>query len=105
MSTFRRNLLIGYSISLLLLTVSSVASYISISSLLNSTRLVNQANNVMRKLDAVLSAAKDGESGQRGYLLTNDPDFLEPYRGAKDRAAGYTEELMTLVGAQPAQRR
>ncbi|HEY1113655.1 MAG TPA: CHASE3 domain-containing protein, partial [Chitinophagaceae bacterium] len=105
MSKFRRNLLIGYGVSLVLLTISSVASYISIRSLLDSTRLVNQTNNVMRKLDAVLSATKDGESGQRGYLISNDPDFLEPYRGARERAVGHTEELMTLVREEPEQRR
>ena len=104
MSKFRRNLFIGYAISLVLLTVSSVASYISIRSLLNSTRMVNQTNNVMRKLDAVLSATKDGESGQRGYLISNDAAFLEPYRGARERAVGHTEELMTLVREEPEQR-
>jgi signal transduction histidine kinase/CheY-like chemotaxis protein/CHASE3 domain sensor protein len=105
MSKFRRNLFIGYAISLVLLTVSSVASYISIRSLLNSTRMVNQTNSVMRKLDAVLSATKDGESGQRGYLISNDAAFLEPYRGARERAVGHTEELMTLVREEPEQRR
>jgi signal transduction histidine kinase/DNA-binding response OmpR family regulator/CHASE3 domain sensor protein len=104
-STFRRNLLIGYGVSLVLLTISSVASYISISSLLSNTRQVNQTNNLLRKLDAVLSATKDGESGQRGYLLTNDVDFLEPYRGARERAVGHTEELISIVREHPVQRR
>ena len=104
-STFRRNLLIGYGISLVLLTISSVASYISISSLLNNTRQVNHTNNILRKLDAVLSATKDGESGQRGYLLTNDVDFLEPYRGARERALGHTDELITLARDNSVQRR
>ncbi|MGZ5084176.1 MAG: CHASE3 domain-containing protein, partial [Usitatibacter sp.] len=30
-------------------------------------------------LEKVLSDAKDAETGQRGYLLTGNPRYLEPY--------------------------
>ena len=38
---------------------------------------------VLSRLQAVLSALKDAETGQRGYLLTGDPIYLAPFnRGA-----------------------
>ncbi|MDP3340982.1 CHASE3 domain-containing protein [Frigidibacter sp.] len=33
----------------------------------------------------LLSALQDAETGQRGYLITLDPAFLEPYQGARTR--------------------
>ena len=74
-ATFKRNLFIGYAISLLLLIVSSVASYKSIRNLLISQTEINHTNLVIQKLEDVISILKDAETGQRGYLLTNDLNF------------------------------
>ena len=95
-SSFRRNLIIGYGVSLLLLVLSSVASFISIRSLLGSAEQVGHANEVIKELDAVIMALKDGEAGQRGYILTGDDRFLIPYNGAYERAllsAGQVQRL------------
>ncbi|MBV8612229.1 MAG: CHASE3 domain-containing protein [Acetobacteraceae bacterium] len=35
--------------------------------------------------ETVLSTLKDAETGQRGYLLTGDPAYLEPYEAARAR--------------------
>ena len=37
---------------------------------------------VESELNAMLSNVKDAETGQRGYLLTSQENYLEPYRGA-----------------------
>jgi len=52
---FKRNLFIGYAISLLLLIVSSVASYISIKNLLITQKEINHTNLVIQKLEDVVS--------------------------------------------------
>ncbi|GHB87089.1 response regulator [Persicitalea jodogahamensis] len=83
MKTFKRNLLLGYGISILLLTASSIASYISIRNLLASADLVNHTNLVLNELNTLTSALKDGEAGQRGYLLTRDRRYLSPYQEAR----------------------
>jgi len=85
-SNIKRNLLIGFSISLLLLLVSSVASYTSIRHLLENGKLVNHTDSVIQNLEMVLSTLKDGETGQRGYLLTGKENFLEPYNGSEEKA-------------------
>jgi methyl-accepting chemotaxis protein len=38
---------------------------------------------VLDELEGVLSGMKDAETGQRGYILTGDEKYLEPYRGAQ----------------------
>ena len=35
-----------------------------------------------RQLQTVLTLLQDAETGQRGLLLTNKPEYLEPYRNA-----------------------
>ncbi|WP_295121608.1 response regulator [uncultured Chitinophaga sp.] len=85
-SSFKRNLLIGFGLSLLLLIISSVASYNSIQNLLKSAQLVDHTTAVIQNLEGVLSMMKDAETGQRGYLLTEDETFLDPYYGAADSA-------------------
>lgn len=85
MNRFKRNLLIGYTVSLVLLVISSVASYISIQNLMSSSEMVRHTNEVIQLLNNVELAAKDGEAGQRGYLLTGEERFLTPYQGAYER--------------------
>ena len=43
---------------------------------------VTHTHVVIQKLDQLLSALKDAESGQRGYLLTGEEIYLEPYQAA-----------------------
>lgn len=94
MSSFKRNLLIGYGISMMLLLVSAVASFLSIKNLMYHGDLVNHTNGVIRQLDAIALGVRDGEAGQRGYLLTGDARFLAPQRGA------YQETLNAFLRMQ-----
>ncbi len=103
MNAFKRNLLVGYGISLLLLIVSAVASYLSINNLLFSARLVNHTNEVARKMESILSIMREAESGQRGYLITGNEIFLQPYRGAYQSVSKRIDELEELSADNPLQ--
>ena len=85
MKAFKRNLIIGYGISLLLLIISAVASYISINNLLTSAGWVNHTNEVGKKVDGVSSVLVDAETAQRGYLLTGKEEFLDPFNGSREK--------------------
>ena len=102
-STFKRNMLIGFGSSLLLLIISAVASYTSISRLLESSRLVDHTNNVILEVENVLSAVKDAETGQRGFLLTGKNQFLGPYNGARTRAMNSIDQVKSLTADNPGQ--
>ncbi|HPI04954.1 MAG TPA: response regulator [Saprospiraceae bacterium] len=103
MDIFKRNLIAGYGLSIMLLIVSAVASYISITNLLDSARLVNHTNDVTYKIENVLSILKDAETGQRGFLLTGQEMFLDPYNGAYVKAMSSIEEVKDLTGDNPVQ--
>ncbi|EOR96059.1 Signal transduction histidine kinase [Arcticibacter svalbardensis MN12-7] len=97
------NLRIGYGLSILLLLISSLASYLSINSLVKSTNMVNHTNTVILELENTLSLLKDAETGQRGYLLTGLNQFLDPYKNANSRISGHLQRLKSLISDNPAQ--
>src|SRR5206468_478516 len=49
------------------------------------------------EVEGLLSALKDAETGQRGFLLTGEDDYLEPYRRAtQDPAHSLSQRMLRL---------
>ncbi len=101
--TFLRNLQIGFSLSLILLLISSVASFISIRQLQHSSALVEHTKNVINASDKILSDLKDAETGQRGFLLTGKESFLEPYYAGLKSLPGSLKVAIDLTQDNPIQ--
>jgi signal transduction histidine kinase/CheY-like chemotaxis protein/CHASE3 domain sensor protein len=104
-TTLNRNLAIGFGFSLLLLLSSSVASFISIRSLLSSSWWVNHTYNVLTELDGTLTSLKDAESGQRAYLLTGDPVFLGPQSLSYQQSLSALQRVRSLTVDNPVQQK
>jgi len=92
-SSIKNNLRVGLGLSLLILFVTSSASFLSIRNLIKNSGLVAHSNEVLSSLDEVLSTLKDAETGQRGYLLTGEKEFLEPYNGARQASLELLNEI------------
>jgi len=103
--TLRNNLRIGLGLSMLILFISSFASYMSISNLISSADMVAHSNQVKSGLDEVMSTLKDAETGQRGYLLTGDKVFLEPYEGAREKALDLINKITLETRDNPFQQK
>jgi PAS domain S-box-containing protein len=102
---FNRNLQIGYGISILMLIVVGFISYRTVDQLLDSNHSVEHSNLILQKLEKTISVMKDAETGQRGYLLTNRRQFLEPYNGAYQQATGLIDQVAALTKDNPEQKR
>jgi PAS domain S-box-containing protein len=72
-------LLVGYALAFGLLAINAVVTSWNLRTIAENTRAVAQAHEVMVGLEAVLSNLRDAETGQRGYLLTGDERYLDPY--------------------------
>lgn len=61
----------------------------------------SHTRHVISEAEALLSQLKDAESGQRGYVLTGDEDYLESYAAGHERITGHLAALhqMPLVSA------
>lgn len=58
---------------------------------------VRQFAGTRQALHRYIGALQDAESGQRGYLLTNEPAYLEIYKRAVPRVAANFEELRRSI--------
>jgi len=87
----------GFILSIIFTIATSALSYFSVEKFYNSERWVDHTNTVRGKLELIISSMKDAETGQRGYLLTGNEKFLEPYNGAENvtRAAFDTVKYLT----------
>jgi len=66
---------------------------------------VTHTLEVQARLAGVLSQVKDAETGQRGYLLTGQESYLDPYRNARSGLDGELEALARLTADNPTQQR
>lgn len=98
-----RQLQIVFAVSVLILLVSSYASFYTNRKLIESSQLVNHTNEVIIQAETLISIAKDAETGQRGFVITNDPAFLQPYNGAYDRVMAIYGKLKQLTSDNPIQ--
>lgn len=80
--TFGKKLALGFAVAILTILVIGISGHRANASLIESDHWVSHTAEVKRNLTQILSAMKDAETAQRGFLLTGDERFLEPYRGA-----------------------
>jgi signal transduction histidine kinase/CheY-like chemotaxis protein/CHASE3 domain sensor protein len=65
--------------------------------------LVVHSGETLTALEDVLSTVKDAETGQRGYLLTNNESYLQPYSAAAQEIGPRLDALKRLTMDNPAQ--
>lgn len=88
----------------MLLIISSVASYVSIRNLLNSSRWVDHTHRVITELENVHTLLLEAESNQRGYLVSADESFLEPMQVNLAAIRDQINEVKKLTADNPVQR-
>jgi signal transduction histidine kinase/DNA-binding response OmpR family regulator/CHASE3 domain sensor protein len=75
----------------------------NIQTIREGSALVIRSQETMTALSDVLSAVQDAETGQRGYLLTGDDSYLEPYRAALGLASTRLDAMEKALADDPAQ--
>lgn len=73
---FIRSILV---VSVFLLIFIASVSYKHTKALTESTELLVHSYKIEIKLEQLLSSVKDAETGQRGFIISRDSIFLEPY--------------------------
>jgi len=64
---------------------------------------VTHTLQVISKSKALLGALRNAESGQRGFLLTRQTDYLDPYHTGVSTSRSYLQELKELTLDNPKQ--
>ncbi|WP_406850232.1 CHASE3 domain-containing protein, partial [Chromobacterium phragmitis] len=94
--TFGRKLAFGFAVSSAFLIAIGIAAYWSISVLIATAGSVTHTQKVLEHVSSLVSLMKDAETGQRGYLLTGEPAYLEPFRAAVAGVPVVLSELRAL---------
>jgi methyl-accepting chemotaxis protein len=90
-------ILVGYGLALSVVGAVGIVAYRGTNELVDSADWVAHTHKVKETLAEVLSALKDGETGQRGFLLTGEERYLEPYSNAVKVLDGYIQDLRQLT--------
>ena len=88
---------LGVAIAMLFFVVSGGVSYLNVLVLRDDNQKILHSHEVITALDTLLSTAQDAETGQRGYLLTGNDKYLEPYSTAVANMRGRLGEIAALT--------
>ena len=91
-----RRITLGFITAMVLIASGFVISFYSYNQYGQDMDRIQHTYKVMGALQNVLSLVKDVETGSRGYIITNDTAFLEPYRIGLQELPKQISQLRTL---------
>jgi PAS domain S-box-containing protein len=100
-----KHTVVGFLLALILLVGGSVVVYGTTRRLADNGRRVAHTYEVLKEISEMLTTLQAAETGQRGYLLTGQEPYLEPYRRAIDRVYERLHLLRQLTRDHPDHRR
>jgi signal transduction histidine kinase len=94
---------IGFSLTLALLVLSAGLSYYNTQQLFEADRKMEHTHQGISLLELVLSTLKDAETGQRGFIITQEDPYLQPYHEAVARVHDELNALKEHTSESPGQ--
>ena len=94
---------LGFALALAILVSVGSISYNGTNKLISTTDWVTHTHKVLEELDALLQALTDAETGQRGYIITAEEAYLEPYHASAGIVEQYVKDLRDLTKDNPHQ--
>ena len=101
--SFRKLLTRNIGLPLAVGVLSAVLFVVMISYLLSVIRWVEHSDRVITNANEAARLTVDLETGMRGYLITGDEHFLDPYVVAKPQIVAQLQGLQELVSDNPQQ--
>ena len=77
--SIRMKLMAGFSAALPMMVIMGAMSFNSTVDLVDASNKVDHSHQVIRGLDLIESRLKDAETGQRGFVITGEDQYLEPF--------------------------
>jgi PAS domain S-box-containing protein len=93
----------GFAIALASLALIGAVAYYSIVRAREDSTWVTRTHDVVNGLESLLATLSDAESGQRGYIITGDESYLEPYTRAVEVRDAELRRLHDLLEDTPGQ--
>ena len=94
------SILLAFLLVIVMLTGNAVISQRNTDELVHSKDRVAKTWQIQLRLQMILNALIDAETGNRGYLLTGKDKFLQPYRDAVKKMPAQIEDLDSLISTE-----
>jgi len=101
--SFKRQVLTGFSISLIFVLLSAVSSYLSVKSMEESIQWQNHTHEVISVIQKVETELLNSETGLRGYIITQKKNYLAPYTTSVVKLIPTIAALKELIKDNPIQ--
>lgn len=92
-----RNALLGLLAAIAFFVASASLSYLTVQNIKGNSARVTQTHALIVALDLLLIDVQDAETGLRGYLLTGDDGYLDPYNRAMSQVENRIETLDSIA--------
>ena len=103
LASTQRKVRLGFAFALACLAIVGVVSYLSVVRLNEDAGWVEHTHEVLSRLELLLAAVTDSETAERGYVITGDESYLEPYRNSANVADDQVRRLRELTADNPIQ--
>ncbi|GGC79417.1 CHASE3 domain-containing protein [Undibacterium terreum] len=103
--TFGRKIAAGFFVSTALLIAIGTVSYLSINQLITTGFWVSHTHKVLEEVANFAGSLQEAETGFRGYAITGNPEFLEPYETARTEFPKILHDVKELTSDNPAQQK
>ncbi|CAN5525045.1 hypothetical protein BH11BAC5_BH11BAC5_53950 [soil metagenome] len=94
-----RRIRVGYGAAFLLLLISFLFTFYANWELLKQTKTIRHTDGIVIHLEDLMSGIKDAETSVRGYFITKDEKFLDPYHASSQRVENSFLFLKTAYNA------
>ncbi|MDB6160186.1 MAG: hybrid sensor histidine kinase/response regulator [Gammaproteobacteria bacterium] len=98
-----RKVAVGFAFALACLGVVGLVSYLSVVRLNENAAWVAHTHEVLSRLESLIAGATDSETAERGYVITGDETYLEPYQKSAALVEDQAQRLRELTADNPAQ--
>jgi methyl-accepting chemotaxis protein len=94
-------LALAFAAMILITAAVGIGTYVKLGFIEQSSGWTNHTYLVLETADAVMASMVDQETGVRGYLVSGDSRFLEPYRSGR---ADYEQAFAKIKQLTPTTR-
>ncbi|MDB5273583.1 MAG: response regulator [Chitinophagaceae bacterium] len=101
--TLSRKILVGFIACTVILIAVAVFSFKNSEKFIETNQWVNHTHEVLYEFDQLQIATVDAETGTRGFIITGNASYLEPYQNSKERINEHFDKAKMLTADNPLQ--
>src|ERR1700739_4658152 len=88
---------LAIAIPMIALIFVGYLSYVNITKFVEENAFINHTNLIIQKLERLASTLSNAETGQRGFIITGKPSYLDPYYAAVRDIKSQLQDLEKLM--------